>query len=73
MFRHDPVYFTRFKLSKAMLWEYPSVWRWMGTMMGSVQGVAEAATKEVLQHCKQVTYYTAHCVCLRCTLYCIFC
>jgi hypothetical protein len=54
VFRHDPVYYSRFKLNKAYLWEYPSVWRWMGTMIGTVPGVAECATKSILQHCKQV-------------------
>ncbi|CAE7640782.1 pcpF [Symbiodinium microadriaticum] len=53
MFRHDSVYYSRFKLTKAMLWEYPSIWRWMGTMIGSVPGVQESATKSLLQHCKQ--------------------
>ena len=33
LFRFDPVYFTRFKLNKTMLWEYKHLWRWMGDMM----------------------------------------
>lgn len=30
LFRHDSVYHSRFKLSKAYLWQYPNIWRWMG-------------------------------------------
>lgn len=53
LFRHDPVYYSRFKLSRAKLFEYPHIWRWMGTMIASVPGVQECATKSILQHCKQ--------------------
>jgi glutathionyl-hydroquinone reductase len=58
MFRHDPVYYNRFKLNKAFLWQYPHVWRWMASMLRDVPGVAEAATKSILQHCKQVSLYS---------------
>ena len=54
MFRHDPVYYNRFKLNKAFLWQYPFLWRWMGTMIQDVPGMAEASTKSIQQHSKQV-------------------
>lgn len=52
MFRHDPVYYNRFKLNQHYLWEYPNVWRWMGDMM-RLEGMESVADQEYLQHCKQ--------------------
>jgi hypothetical protein len=30
LFRHDPIYSSRFKLNLALLWEYSNLWQWMG-------------------------------------------
>ena len=29
IFRHDPIYFNRMKLNKALIADYPHLWRWM--------------------------------------------
>jgi putative glutathione S-transferase len=52
MFRHDAVYYNRFKLNKHYLWEYPNIWRWMGDMM-RLPGLEPVSNQEYLQHCKQ--------------------
>ena len=51
LYRHDPVYFTRMKLNKALLkYDYPSLWAWLCRMY-AFPGVAESSR---LSHCKQV-------------------
>lgn len=52
LFRHDPVYYNRFKLNKAYLYEYPNIWRWMGDMT-SLKGMEPVSSAGYLQHCKQ--------------------
>jgi len=52
LFRHDPVYYNRFKLNKHYLWEYSNVWRWMGDMM-SLEGMDSVSNAGYLAHCKQ--------------------
>ena len=52
LFRFDAVYYSRFKLSKKMLWEYTHLWRWMGDMM-RLEGMGHVSSKEYLAHCKQ--------------------
>ena len=32
IFRHDPIYYLRFKLNKAYVREYPNLWRWLCDM-----------------------------------------
>eukprot|EP00549_Striatella_unipunctata_P020304 CAMPEP_0118687884 /NCGR_PEP_ID=MMETSP0800-20121206/8624_1 /TAXON_ID=210618 ORGANISM="Striatella unipunctata, Strain CCMP2910" /NCGR_SAMPLE_ID=MMETSP0800 /ASSEMBLY_ACC=CAM_ASM_000638 /LENGTH=361 /DNA_ID=CAMNT_0006585105 /DNA_START=576 /DNA_END=1661 /DNA_ORIENTATION=- len=49
IYRHDPVYFLRMKLSKAMIKDYPMLWKWVRNMY-SIPGVAESSN---LVHCKQ--------------------
>jgi putative glutathione S-transferase len=52
LFRLDPIYYSRFKLNKAYLWEYPHIWRWMRSMM-TLPDMDEVTNSEYLQHCKQ--------------------
>ncbi len=52
LFRHDAVYYSRFKLNEAFLWEYPQLWRWMGEMM-SIEGMGAVSNAGYLAHCKQ--------------------
>jgi putative glutathione S-transferase len=52
LFRHDPVYYNRFKLNKSYLWDYKHVWRWMGDMM-SLPGMESVTNAGYLAHCKQ--------------------
>lgn len=52
LFRFDPVYHSRFKLNKKLLWEYEHLWRWMGDMM-RLPGMDSVSYDEYLQHCKQ--------------------
>jgi len=52
LFRFDPVYHSRFKLNKKLLWEYKNIWRWMGDMM-ALPGMEPVSNEEYLQHCKQ--------------------
>eukprot|EP00980_Cylindrotheca_fusiformis_P004151 scaffold909_cov135-Cylindrotheca_fusiformis.AAC.8 len=52
LFRHDPVYYNRFKLNKSYLWEYKNVWRWMGDMV-SLPGMDSVSSASYLAHCKQ--------------------
>lgn len=47
--RHDPVYFVRMRLNKAMIKDYPFLNRWLTDMMQQ-PGVAEATN---LEHCIQ--------------------
>jgi len=53
IFRHDPVYYTRFKLNQAMIRDYPHLWRWLHTMYADVPGVRATSDASYLQHCKQ--------------------
>lgn len=52
LFRHDPIYHSRFKLNTANLWEYTNLWRWMGDMMRS-NGMEAVSNAGYLAHCKQ--------------------
>lgn len=52
LFRHDPVYYNRFKLNAAFLWQYPQLWRWMGDMM-AIEGMDAVSNAGYLAHCKQ--------------------
>jgi glutathionyl-hydroquinone reductase len=53
LYRHDAVYYNRFKLNKRYLWEYPNMWRWMGRMM-SLDGLMDDVTGPgYMNHCKQ--------------------
>ena len=52
LFRHDPVYYNRFKLNEKYLWEFPNLWRWMGDMM-QLEGMEEVTGAGYLAHCKQ--------------------
>jgi putative glutathione S-transferase len=52
MFRHDPIYYSRFKLNEKYLWEFPNVWRWMGNMV-AVEGMEPVSNAGYLAHCKQ--------------------
>lgn len=56
LFRHDPVYYNRFKLNLALLKAYPNVLRWMRTMYTEVPGVRSSSGVSYLQHCKQGYY-----------------
>mmetsp|Transcript_25506 Transcript_25506/g.35546 ORF Transcript_25506/g.35546 Transcript_25506/m.35546 type:complete len:336 (+) Transcript_25506:102-1109(+) len=42
IFRHDPIYHTRMKLTKAFIRDYPNLWRWSSDMYNS-PGVADAS------------------------------
>jgi len=53
MFRHDPVYLSRFKLNRNTLRESPNIWRWLRTMCREVPGVREEASPSILLQCKQ--------------------
>eukprot|EP00630_Chrysocystis_fragilis_P001945 CAMPEP_0197392382 /NCGR_PEP_ID=MMETSP1165-20131217/3688_1 /TAXON_ID=284809 /ORGANISM="Chrysocystis fragilis, Strain CCMP3189" /LENGTH=324 /DNA_ID=CAMNT_0042918005 /DNA_START=55 /DNA_END=1029 /DNA_ORIENTATION=+ len=53
LFRHDPVYYSRFKLNHAFLHAYPNLLRWMRTMFRDVPGVKASSDASYLQHCKQ--------------------
>jgi putative glutathione S-transferase len=52
LFRHDPVYYVRFKLNEKYLWSYPNLWRWMGDMM-TMEGMEPVSNAGYLAHCKQ--------------------
>jgi len=52
MYRHDPVYYNRFKLNYKHLWQYPHLWRWMSDMM-SLDGMDPVSNAGYLAHCKQ--------------------
>jgi putative glutathione S-transferase len=52
LFRHDPIYYSRFKLNRAYLWEYPNLWRWMGDMV-KLEGMDAVSNAAYLAHCKQ--------------------
>jgi putative glutathione S-transferase len=52
LFRHDPIYYSRFKLNEKYLWEYPHLWRWMGDMM-ALPGMEAVSNAGYLAHCKQ--------------------
>ena len=54
LFRHDPVYYNRFKLNERYLWEYPNLWRWMKQMMSLENtNMDDVAGPGYLAHCKQ--------------------
>lgn len=59
LFRHDPVYYSRFKLNHALLTDYPSISSWMRTMYAEIPGLKESSGLSYLQHCKQ-GYYGRH-------------
>jgi putative glutathione S-transferase len=52
LFRHDPVYYNRFKLNEKYLWEYPNIWRWMSDMV-QLPGMEPVSNAGYLAHCKQ--------------------
>lgn len=52
MYRHDPIYYLRFKLNAKYLWEYKNLWRWMGDMI-SLEGMESVSNARYLAHCKQ--------------------
>jgi glutathionyl-hydroquinone reductase len=52
LFRHDPIYYSRFKLNQAYLWESSNLWRWMGDMM-KLEGMEQWSNATYLAHCKQ--------------------
>jgi len=52
LFRHDPVYYNRFKLNEHYLWEYKNLWRWMGDMV-NLDGMEPVSNAGYLAHCKQ--------------------
>ena len=52
LFRFDPVYYSRMKLNKKHMWEYPHIWRWMSDMM-ALEGMEQVANASYLLHCKQ--------------------
>lgn len=52
LYRHDPVYYNRFKLNERYLWEYPNLWQWMGRMV-SLKGMAPVSGTGYLAQCKQ--------------------
>jgi glutathionyl-hydroquinone reductase len=52
LFRHDPVYYNRFKLNKKYLWEYPNIWKWMSDMV-ALPGMESVSNAAYLAHCKQ--------------------
>jgi putative glutathione S-transferase len=47
VYRHDPVYYMRMKLTKAMVRDYPNLQRWLTQMM-QFPGIQEASR---IQHC----------------------
>merc|ERR1711902_393293 len=49
IFRHDPIYFNRMKLNKAMVADYPNLWRWLCEFY-ALRGVA---TESPLKQMKQ--------------------
>jgi putative glutathione S-transferase len=51
LYRHDPIYYSRFKLNEAYLWEYPNLWRWLGDMM-NLDGM-DMNDSKYLAHAKQ--------------------
>ena len=53
LFRHDPVYYMRFKLNQHYLYDYPYLWRWMSDMMALTSGMAAVSNEAYLAHCKQ--------------------
>jgi len=52
LFRHDPVYYSRFKLNHAFLTHYTHIWRWLHDMY-DLSGVKASSGPSYLQHCKQ--------------------
>lgn len=52
LFRHDPIYYSRFKLNQKYLWEYPNIWRWMSDMV-TLPGMQDVSNAGYLAHCKQ--------------------
>lgn len=52
LYRHDPVYHSRFKLNAKYLWQYKNLWRWMGDMM-NLEGMNPVTNAGYLAHCKQ--------------------
>jgi putative glutathione S-transferase len=52
LFRHDPVYYSRFKLNSKYLWEFKHLWRWMGDMV-SLGGMGPVSNTGYIAHCKQ--------------------
>lgn len=56
VFRHDPVYYTRFRLNHAFIRGYRHLWRWLCDMY-ALPGVAEASP---LEHMKQVGHAAPH-------------
>jgi glutathionyl-hydroquinone reductase len=52
LFRHDSIYYNRFKLNLAYLWEYSNLWRWMGDVM-KLEGMEPVSNAAYLSHCKQ--------------------
>lgn len=52
LFRHDPIYYNRFKLNHKYLWEYPNIWRWMSDMV-ALPGMDAVSNAGYLAHCKQ--------------------
>ncbi|MEM8559734.1 MAG: glutathione S-transferase C-terminal domain-containing protein, partial [Bacteroidota bacterium] len=52
LFRHDPIYCSRFKLSHSFLTAYTHVWRWLHDVY-DVPGFKESSSASYLQHCKQ--------------------
>lgn len=52
LYRHDPIYYLRFKLNEAYLWEYPHLWRWMADCM-ALEGMEAVSNAAYLAHCKQ--------------------
>lgn len=57
LFRHDAVYYNRFKLNKAFLHEYPNILRWMRAMYTAIPDLkGTSGGVSYLQHCKQGYY-----------------
>jgi len=52
LFRHDPVYYSRFKLSHSFLTAYTHVWRWLHDLY-EIPGVKDSSGASYMQHCKQ--------------------
>ena len=52
LYRHDPIYYLRFKLNQNYLRAYENIWRWMGDMM-NLEGMDPVSNANYLAHCKQ--------------------
>ena len=52
LFRHDPIYYSRFKLCHAFLPSYTNIWRWIHDMY-DLPGVKDSSGASYMQHCKQ--------------------